>query len=62
MKKLVKTGQFDTYKVSPQEKGEIHAYAKSRKDLIILHNLVYRRVQLKDHDDVTYQLAVPPKH
>ena len=49
------------YQVSPQEKGEIHAYAKSRKDLLILHDLVYHWVQLKDHNDVMYQFAVPPK-
>ena len=62
MKELVKKGQFDTYKVDPNEKGEIRAYAKNRKDLVILHDLVYRRVQLKDHDDLTYQFAVPPKY
>ena len=61
MKELVKMGQFDTYKINPQEKGEIRGYAKSQKDLVILYDLVYRRVQLKDHDDVTYQFAVPPK-
>ena len=59
---LVKKGQFDTYKVDSNEKGEIWAYAKNRKDLVILHDLVYHRVQLKDHNDLTYQFAVPPKH
>ena len=58
----MKKAQFDTYKVDPNEKGEIHAYAKNRKDLVILHDLVYHRVQLKDHDDLTYQFAVPPKY
>ena len=37
-------------------------YAKNRKDLVILHDLVYRRFKLKDHDDLTYQFAVPPKY
>ena len=62
MKELVKAGQFDTYKSNPKEKGEIHAYAKSQKDIIILHDLVYHRVQLKDHDNITYQFAVPPNY
>ena len=62
MKELVKKGQFDTYKADPNEKGEIRAYAKNRKDLVILHDLVYRRVQLKDHDDLTHQFAVPLKY
>ena len=62
VKGLVKKGQFDTYKVDPNEKGEIGAYAKSRNDLVILHNLVYHRVQLKDHDNLTYQFAVPLKY
>ena len=62
VKELVKKDQFDTYKADLNEKGEIRAYAKNRKDLVILHDLVYHRVQLKDHDDLTYQFAVPPKY
>ena len=57
-----KKGQFDTYEVDSNEKGEIQAYAKDRKDLVILHDLVYPRVQLKDHNDLTYQFAVPLKY
>ena len=60
--RLIKTSQFDTYKVDPNEKGEIRAYAKNRNHLVILHDLVYHRVQLKDHDNLTYQFAVPPKY
>ena len=41
VKGLVKKGQFDAYKVGPDEKGEIRAYAKNRKDLVIIHDLVY---------------------
>ena len=37
-------------------------YAKNRKDLMILHDLVYCKVQLKDHDTPTYQFTVPPKY
>ena len=62
VKELVKKGQFDTYKADLNEKGEIRAYAKNRKDLVILHDLVYCRVQLKDHNNRTYQFAVPPKY
>ena len=62
VKGLVKKGQFDTYKVGPDEKGEIQVYAKNQKDLGIIHDLVYRKAQLKDHDDLTYQFAVPPKY
>ena len=62
VKELIKKGHFDMYKASSQDKGEIGAFAKSRKDMVILHDLVYRRVQLKDHDDATYQFAVPPKY
>ena len=62
VKALVKKGQFDTYKISPDEKGEIRAYTKNRKDLVIMHDLVYCKVQLKDHDNLTYQFVVPPKY
>ena len=62
VKELVKKGQFDTYKADPNKKGEIRAFAKNRKDLVILHDLVYHRVQVKDHDNLTYQFAVPPKY
>ena len=62
MKGLVKKGQFDTYKIGPNEKGEIRAYTRNRKDLVIMHDLVYRKVQLKHHDDQTYQFVVPPKY
>ena len=58
----MKKGQFDMYKVGPGEKGEICNYAKSRKDLIILHDLVYQNIQLKDHDAPTYQFVVLPKY
>ena len=59
---MVKKGQFDTYRVDPNKKGEINTYAKNQKDLVILHDLVYRKVQLKDHDTLTYQFAVPLKY
>ena len=62
MKDLIKEGHFDTYKASPQDPGEVRAFAKNRKDMVILHDLVYRKVQLKDHDNATYQFAVPPQY
>ena len=33
-----------------------------QKDLVIMYDLVYRKVQLKDYNDPTYQFVVPPKY
>ena len=30
--------------------------------MVIMHDLVYCKVQLKDHDDQTPQFVVPPKY
>ena len=37
-------------------------YAKNQKYLMILHDLVYRKVQLKDHETPTYQFMVLLKY
>ena len=62
VKTLIKKGHFDTYKAGPQDPGEVRAFAKNRKDMIIMHDLVYCKVQLKDHGNTTYQFAVLPKY
>ena len=62
VKELVKKGQFDTCKADTHKKGKMCYYAKSQKDLVILHDLVYWREQLKDHDILTHQFMVPSKY
>ena len=59
---LIQSEGWGSYRYSKQEPDSMKCYIKVRNKLEMENGLLYRRVQLKDRDEDSYQFVVPVKY
>ena len=58
---LLKCNQLSTYKVQEIDSSAVRVLLKYRKDLVLKNGLLYRKANLKNHQELVIQFVLPKK-
>ena len=58
---LLKSNQLSTYKVQEIDSSAVRVLLKYRKDLVLRNGLLYRKTNLKNHQELVVQFVLPKK-
>ena len=58
---LLESNQLSTYKAQEIDSSAVRALLKCRKDLMLKNGLLYRRANLKNHQELVVQFVLPKK-
>ena len=58
---LLKSNQLNTYKVQEIDSSAVRVLLKYQKDLMLRNGLLYRKTNLKNHQELVIQFVLPKK-